>query len=58
MNSKPTVIVEDGCLKATLNLVQPFTDENMAEKYRDMQALIDMAVRPDDEDPNELEGQV
>lgn len=55
MNNKPTVIIEDGCLKATINLVQPFTDDNMARLYRDMQALIEMAVRSDDDTPNELE---
>jgi len=40
--SKPVITIEDGMMKADLSLCESFSDNDMVEKYNNMQALIDM----------------
>ncbi len=49
---KPIITIENGQMKTTFEIVEDFNDQNMAEKYNNMQALIDMTHK-DDECPNE-----
>jgi len=49
---KPVIVIEDGLMKTSFDLSESFNDQNMAEKYNNMQALIDMTHK-DEECPNE-----
>lgn len=52
--AKPVITIKDGAYNVTFEIVEPFTDADMVEKYTSLQAFIDMACPEKEEIDGEL----